>query len=440
MASPLWTVGAASVRGRGHEHTGAPCQDSSAVSVSANGQWVALAASDGAGTAKRSEIGSDLVAREFVNCLIRLSEECDRRAPGAWVSDRVIQDIVVLRNQLRERAGSDDLSDFHCTLTAALIGPTGGVTVHLGDGAIFGGAADSRVGDVIDLAADSFVSTPQNGEYANETVFLTERDWVKHLRIHPAAAVDWVMLGTDGGMALAMIGESRPKSGFVVPVIRALIQETDFAARCEALKRILDDRQADRLTNDDKTLIAAIRSQYRDVTGEFGLPAKQGISTTAPPSPGALPVVPQATSSAAWATPATSPAPAPRHGGSRPGARAHRANRSRGWLIGFVVSMLVIAAIVSAAWLIKSRLSGTKTPPAAAVTPPKVTPQPAEAAPIQPAERLAIPVNDAASSAAQAVGKTAEPAASIPTHTTAPPAKPAEKQQPHDLKQPKSGK
>ena len=55
-----------------------------------------------------------------------------------------------------------------------------------------------------------------------------------------------------------------------------MLQEHDVASRCKALDRILDDRQADRLTNDDKTLIVAIRPQFRDVTGEFGVAPAQG--------------------------------------------------------------------------------------------------------------------------------------------------------------------
>jgi hypothetical protein len=369
MASPLWTVAAASVRGRGHEQTGTPCQDSSEVAVSPNGQWVALAASDGAGTARRSEVGAGLVAREFAQCLIRLSEECDRRAPGAWVSDRVIQDIVAVRSRLREQAGSDDISDFHCTLTAALIGPTGGITVHLGDGAIFGGAADSQVGDVIDIAHDFFVSSPHNGEYANETVFLTERDWVKHLRIQPVAAVDWVVLGTDGGMALAMVGESRPKSGFVVPVIRTLMQQPDFPSRSEALRRILDDRHADRLTNDDKTLIAAIRCQYRDVTGEFG-PSAPVSGAAAPAAPnGTSRVVAQIASSAAIGKASSVAGAAENSAGAGRRSLAHRLSGGRAWLKWLLAGILFLAVAVGV-WQFLSRNSGARqVAPAAATTP-----------------------------------------------------------------------
>lgn len=437
MASPLWIVAAASVRGRGHEQTGAPCQDSSEVIVSPNGRWVALAASDGAGTAKRSEIGAKLVAKEFAKSLIHLSEECDRRAPGAWLSDRVIQDIVALRTRLREEAGSDDITDFHCTLTAALVGPTGGVTVHLGDGAIFGGAADSRVGDVIDLARDFFVSAPQNGEYANETVFLTERDWVKHLRIHPVPAVDWVMLGTDGGMALAMVGESIPKSGFVVPVIRALIQESDFHSRCQAFKRILDDRQADRLTNDDKTLIAAIRSQYRDVIGEFGPVTPQSAAAPAA-SPGTPPVVAQVSLSAMrQRTPCTAGSTGMSANSGRR-SQPHRRARWKAWLI-WLVTGLLLAAVGVGLWALVSKISGTNHV-APSVPTPVPPPPPVERMSEPDTDKLTTPPEDSAAvvpATASEPSKAESPAASKVPASAVPP---ATAKPPRDTKQPKSGK
>jgi hypothetical protein len=259
------------------------------VVLSPNGQWAALVASDGAGTAKYSDVGSRLVVDEIAKCLIHISEEIDQKAPGAWVSDRLIQSVVAIRQQLREVAGSDNISDYHCTLSAALVGPTGGLTIHLGDGAIFGGAAPQSPGDSLDLAQGCFVSAPQNGEYANETYFLTERDWLKHLRIHPVSAVDWIVLGTDGGMSLAMVGESKPKTGFVVPVIQALLNEPDVESRYQALARILDDRQADRLTNDDKTLVIAVRAPIRNVVGDFG-PATTQPAPHAPMPSNDLPV------------------------------------------------------------------------------------------------------------------------------------------------------
>jgi hypothetical protein len=365
MMPSTWVVAAASVRGRGHEQTGAPCQDSSTILLSPNGKWVALVASDGAGTAKFSDQGSKLVVDEIAKCLIRLSEDCDRRMPGAWVSDRVIRDIVSVRERLRDLAGSDNISDYHCTLSAALLGPSGGLTIHLGDGAIFGGAAGTNRGEVIDLANDHFVSVPQNGEYANETVFLTERDWVKNIRIHPLSAVDWVMLGTDGGMALAMLGESQPKSGFVVPVIRAVLKESDLESRCKALVRILDDRQADRLTNDDKTLIVAIRSQFRDVLGEFGNgPALAPAASSSAPKQGPI----ASHQVAHGASPSEGAGIAPSHGHRV--AQQRNPNQAQGLKTGRLIIWTVVVLTVSVmlavcGWLVYGALNKGSRPFAA---------------------------------------------------------------------------
>jgi hypothetical protein len=266
-----WKFAAASVRGTSHEQTGTPCQDACAIEPSANGKWVALVASDGAGTAAHSEVGSRLVVAEFSKALIAIASRIEHEDPGAWVTDAVIEAVLRLRNQLRKESGSDDISAYHCTLVAALIGESGGFAIHLGDGAVIGGpiAQPGINHAVVNLSQEYFLSEPKNGEYANETFFITERDWIKNLRIQPMPAVDWIVLGTDGGMALAMVGERLPKDGFVKPVLDALLSSPSYTSRNEALRVILADRQADRLTNDDKTLIAAVRGVCLNVVGEF---------------------------------------------------------------------------------------------------------------------------------------------------------------------------
>lgn len=269
MINDHWKYCGASVRGTGHLQTGTPCQDSFDISRSTDGKWIALVASDGAGTASRSKEGSQLVAKAFASDLIKIAGELDNKAPGAWVTDRVIEAIVRTRHELRRVAGGDDISSFHCTLVSALLGPSGGFSIHLGDGAVFGGTRSPSKNSTIDLGDDFFVSEPENGEYANETVFLTERDWIKKLRIHPIGRVDWLMLGTDGGMALAMIGEKLPKSGFVLPVLSNLCQSKDQDNANSKLGEALSDPKADRLTNDDKTLTIAIRREIQQVKGEF---------------------------------------------------------------------------------------------------------------------------------------------------------------------------
>jgi hypothetical protein len=249
-----WIYSHSSVIGSGHAKTGTPCQDSCSVKESADGKWLAIVVSDGAGSAKHSDISSNFVTHFFSESLISLSKELDIREPSSWINDYVIDSILKVRNELRAIAKSDDLRSYHCTLVACLIGDTGGFLIHIGDGAVFGGKSMSA-----DLKRDYFSSLPENGEYSNETFFITEGDWIKHLRITPINSVDWILLATDGGTSLSMINDSEPKWGFVVPLFKLIKNEKNLSARNEKLTLTLADSQADKLTSDDKTICIAFR-------------------------------------------------------------------------------------------------------------------------------------------------------------------------------------
>jgi hypothetical protein len=264
-----WIITTASTIGSGHIAANIPCQDASCALLSENGKWAALVVSDGAGTAKYSDKSSSLVSASFAKALIELSGEIERREPGAWINDFVIEHIISTRKELRSMAGLDSLQNYHCTLVACLLGSSGGFLIHIGDGAIFGGSTKNVSKNKVSLSHAPIASLPENGEYSNETYFITEGDWIKHLRITPIPAIDWIVLGTDGGTTLAMIGDKEPKPGFIVPLLNLLTKDTDEASRVAKLKAILSDAQADKLTSDDKTLCIAYTTKLADETKEF---------------------------------------------------------------------------------------------------------------------------------------------------------------------------
>lgn len=254
-----WLYASASVTGPSHYSSNTPCQDASHTSASPDGQWLAIAVCDGAGSALHSKDGADLVAKSFANRLLSLSAQFSSRLPGAWVNDFVIQQILDVRSELRKLAGSDDLNDFHSTLVACLLGPDGGFSIHIGDGALFGssGSGTSKDGYIY-LDNNFFISKPANGEYANETFFITEGNWIKNLRITPLPQADWVIVGSDGGCALCLDSGDQPKPEFVAPLITLLSKHSsrEWAA---LLQSTLADSKADLLTNDDKTLVICMR-------------------------------------------------------------------------------------------------------------------------------------------------------------------------------------
>lgn|GEM_PF-1043866 len=269
---PSWLSASASVIGTGHSASGVPCQDSHCCIQRGDDKWLAMVISDGAGTAKYSDMGANLVAKSFAHSLIALSHRIDHREPGAWINDFVIGRILKTRDELRSLAKSESLKEYHCTLVACLLGEAGGFIIHIGDGAAFGGAAKAIDSTKCSLSDHLFSSPPENGEYSNETFFITEGDWIKHLRITPISNADWIVLGTDGGTALAMVADRDPKPGFVVPLITSLAYEKDLDARNAKLAEILADAQADRLTSDDKTICLAFRKSLGELNTQFVMP------------------------------------------------------------------------------------------------------------------------------------------------------------------------
>jgi hypothetical protein len=254
-----WLYSGASVMGQSHQTSQIPCQDKFSCKVSGDGRWLSVAVSDGAGSALNAEAGAEITSTIFCEELLGLSKQLESRAPGEWINDFVVECVLKVRNQLRNKAKSDDIKSFHCTLVAALVGPEGGFSIHIGDGSIFGGQFknDTKSGEV-ELNSNFVISKPENGEYTNETFFITEGNWIKHLRVTPLPRLDWVVACTDGGAALILEKEIEVKPKFLVPFFQELI--SDKFNKNNYISEVLSDPKANALTTDDKTIFVAMRS------------------------------------------------------------------------------------------------------------------------------------------------------------------------------------
>ena len=267
MDNTHWLIGSASVEGLSHIESKTPCQDYSVVETSNNGKWVAIAVCDGAGSAKHSEIGSRLVAKTFAQKLILLSQELDTRNPGNWINDFVIQQVLNVRESLRLEAQQDQLNDYHTTLVACLIGETGGFVVHIGDGAIIGGSIKNDQ-ESIYVENSRVISEPQNGEYSNETYFITESNWIKNLRITPISSLDWMILGTDGGSAFYLLPNNNLIKEFIASFLNEILEVSPFNWS-ERIKEILINEQANKITNDDKTIVVLVKKDLAEINNKL---------------------------------------------------------------------------------------------------------------------------------------------------------------------------
>lgn len=264
----MWRSGHFSALGTSHKSVNIPCQDSATISLSKDNAWVAATVCDGAGSAKHAEDGARYVSHQFNKKLIELAERLKTSPPGGWVNDAIIQYVIEIRDGLRGLAQKDDIAEYHTTLVAALLGPKGGIAIHIGDGIVFAGKAifDKKLNRAL---IDNFVvSTPENGEYANETYFITESTWLKHLRILPLPDANWAVLATDGGAEfLCETGETHPSGNAFARLLTCDTKSgsepimSTAATLADRLEKYLTDPQHLHLTADDKTVAVIIHDQ-----------------------------------------------------------------------------------------------------------------------------------------------------------------------------------
>ena len=251
-----WRAAATSVRGTSHVKGDLPCQDSHAFELIAGVEEVlVLVASDGAGSAAHSDVGSQLACQELLDC-IRLYF-----SDGKRVSD-LTRDIALgwLENAaaviVRAAAETESSTrEYACTLLAALISPTHTAYIQVGDGAI-----------VVRSDSDgwAYVFWPQHGEYINTTVFITDPVALKKFEFDVASSViHEVAAFTDGIESLVLQYSTQTVHGpffdMIFGPVRTRPQAGLDKGLSEQLKAYLESDKVCSRTDDDKTLLIASR-------------------------------------------------------------------------------------------------------------------------------------------------------------------------------------
>jgi len=246
--SRAWSVHLASAAGRHHLEAGTPCQDAAAALAWPGG--FAAAVSDGAGSAPRSEAG----ARTIVDQVVALCAAQAGQAGFSW-SDDLPRIVEQARARLLEQARSQghELRDYAATLLACVVDGSRGCFFHIGDGAGVHCSADGA----------TVVSAPENGEFADETYFITQEDWREHLRLMVIEGLgdsSLVGLMSDGAMPFVLDRSRRAFfPPFIEPVRRHLAGRSTVEGSAALLGVLQDPRTLD-ITSDDKTLVLAMRA------------------------------------------------------------------------------------------------------------------------------------------------------------------------------------
>lgn len=250
-----WRVMGASVVGTAHEKNGTPCQDAHAYQFLAGSGGVAMAVSDGAGTAEHSAEGSGLAVREAVAVLAAAGW----KRPGTeaeWTlllhdAFRQAREAVLGRAQLFRL----EPHLFAATLTCVVLFDGWLVAGQVGDGLVVAQAEDSE--------ALLVAARPVRGEYANETMFLTGETALENIQMSfERRPVQAVAVLSDGLIRLAMdIATGQAHRPFFQPLFAFAAASRERLTAEAELKAFLSSERVNTRTDDDKTLVLLARER-----------------------------------------------------------------------------------------------------------------------------------------------------------------------------------
>jgi hypothetical protein len=267
MSFAGWRVAAASVAGAAHVRQGLGCQDTHlwrvAGGASAAPVLIAVLA-DGAGSASRAEAGARLACAFILGAVESLLAEgagprdVDRGRVEAWLAE--------LAAETARLAAAEGLAprDFSSTLLTAVVAADCAAFFQVGDGAIVVDAEPPRQGY-------DCVFWPAHDEYENVTFFAAQPDAAEHLLWtlvdRPVAEL---ALFSDGLQRLALDYAAQQPH---VPFFRSMLSplhDQDAGPNADqvagedglslSLAAFLDSPRVNDRTDDDKTLMLAVRA------------------------------------------------------------------------------------------------------------------------------------------------------------------------------------
>ena len=211
-----------------------PCQDKTYCAEGRGVQVIALA--DGAGSAKLSHLGAEIVSREICHYMMK-NFTCLMELDAAPQVRHDIITYLISKLQIVADQKGCDLADLACTLLVAAVSKNSYIVLHLGDGVIACFAHDD-----IKVA-----SLPDNGEYANSTVFVTSASAENSLRLLRGK------LGGISGFALMSDGAA---SGFFQKQTRM------FAPALKSLMLRCSDMRVQQLEDSASRVLEQIRDTH----------------------------------------------------------------------------------------------------------------------------------------------------------------------------------
>ncbi|RCJ29583.1 serine/threonine protein phosphatase [Nostoc minutum NIES-26] len=246
-----WRVVAASVCGTSHIKNKQLCQDAHHWQV-LPGNVLVAAAADGAGSASQGKVGAMVAVEAAIENLSIQEITRDSLSDDAIVQSLLHEALLAARKAVEDEAAAcrKQPQDLATTLIITIATPDMAAAAQIGDGLA---VVKDRKGNLVAL------TVPNNGEYINETTFLTSLDAIDtaQMRLWREAIVNVAAL-TDGLQMLALnmvVGE--PHKPFFFPLFDFVENTEDRTVAKEQLVKFLNSERITQRTDDDLTLIIA---------------------------------------------------------------------------------------------------------------------------------------------------------------------------------------
>lgn len=255
----MWKTLGCAVKGTCHIAGNIPCQDKIS-NMSANGVD-AIALADGAGSARFSHFGArtvtDYICRKLCYDFDSIYSDF---SGGINAKTMLVSEITqCLRSTASEHNCSE--KDLASTLLAVAVRGEDVIAVHLGDGVI-GCITNDEI---------KVLSSPENGEYANTTVFTTSKhaiSSIKFLKGHIKDKIGFVLMSDGSCASLYNKRENRLSDG-----IRSFIREGEKNKATALNEMLIESFKYDirSRTNDDCS-IAILYKDPETFSGYLNLP------------------------------------------------------------------------------------------------------------------------------------------------------------------------
>jgi len=248
-----WRWAGASRRGVSHAKAGTRRQDAYSSFLADGGATLVTIVSDGAGSASHGGEGASLICRTMATAL--------RGHLGTAQGFPDVDDLWIWVDEARDRiavaANVRGLAprDFAATMVLIVTSGVETLVAHVGDGSV--------VARHVDGGDWSALSWPAQGEYASTTFFVTDDPAPRMRVIRSHLPIDAVAVFTDGIERLALdytsLDAHQPFFRGIIAPLEAVGTPGIDRDLSMKLKAYLDGPAICERTDDDKTLVLAIR-------------------------------------------------------------------------------------------------------------------------------------------------------------------------------------